>query len=1086
MKKFACCFLLLFMTFLSSLFSQKESNNWYFGNFAAITFNTKSGSPVALRNDKLNTCGGSATVSDKNGNLLFYTDGNSIWNRKHQIMLNGTDLIGSGVWSEIAIIVPFPSNNKLYYIFTVDQTCVNYYNFDSSRMAGFVYSIVDMSLDKGYGGVTEKNISIHKKSTEKLTAVKHANNKDIWVMIHDWGSNDFLAYLITKDGIRTQPVISSAGLLHSRIRFPSTYDLNGVGCMKFSLNTKKLAVDIFGLNTIEIFDFDNSTGKVSNPITLKDSTDNDLTGPIGVEFSPDASKLYVTTFDSYGKLLFFDLASGLADTIVKNRKLLSETSGTYGQLQMGPDNKIYCSHYGISYLGVINKPNFLSDGCGFVEDGQSLGANRCGHGLPQTIQCYPKIDFIGISCNSPVCEGDSILFFVNNILDDSISTYQWTGPDYFISGDKNPKIINSTIKNKGWYYFTYVSSDTYFSDSVFVDVYYKPNAEMTIIGDSVLCRGDSVILTVKNIDLLNNSYEWSTGETSTSIVVSNSGNFRLKVTSNLGCKDSSTVKISVLPMPKVRIYVDGSTNLCMGDSTILTAMPNDNRKYSYKWSNGETTQQIVAKSALIYKVVMSDECGNADSSEVQILKFDFIALIKQISKLCSGHEAFLIALPNLTGFKYLWTTGDTTDRITITKPGKYSVILTWDNFCSDTAEIDIAKIPTPVLTLAGDSLICPGVASTLSVHQDFVSYLWNTKETTKQISITQPGNYSVTVTDTNGCTGTANFEVKEFIFKLSGLTDLDFGKQVKGTSISKTLTLKNESNAEINISRIFTKSNSPEFQIKTVTVLPSKLKQNETIEIEIAFTPLEFKEFQDSLIVETDAPCKNEISSRLFGKTGAKTLVFLPDTTGAVGTKDYCLPLFAVLSESTSETLSYSARIKFSAGLFEPDNIYSSFVLGSERFVDLKGDNITITNRHTKLGEFCGTILLADQDRTPLIIDNFEWSNIGIENEKRDGSLTILGICARNISRLKLFQSDEITLSPNPAGDFIEISVGAQGSVPNNSDILIFNVFGVIVSTSVFSADTSASGGQRIDVSGLSSGIYFVRIGSKVGKFVKY
>ena len=77
-----------------------------------------------------------------------------------------------------------------------------------------------------------------------------------------------------------------------------------------------------------------------------------------------------------------------------------------------------------------------------------------------------------------------------------------------------------------------------------------------------------------------------------------------------------------------------------------------------------------------------------------------------------------------------------------------------------------------------------------------------------------------------------------------------------------------------------------------------------------------------------------------------------------------------------------------------------------------------------------------------------------------------------------------LTVSPNPATDFIEISVGSRPSL-TNTDIRIFNVFGEIVSTSVCSADTSAGGGQRIDVSGLPFGVYFMRVGDKIGKFVK-
>ncbi len=81
--------------------------------------------------------------------------------------------------------------------------------------------------------------------------------------------------------------------------------------------------------------------------------------------------------------------------------------------------------------------------------------------------------------------------------------------------------------------------------------------------------------------------------------------------------------------------------------------------------------------------------------------------------------------------------------------------------------------------------------------------------------------------------------------------------------------------------------------------------------------------------------------------------------------------------------------------------------------------------------------------------------------------------------------SDNISISPNPATDYIEISLGANGPSPLQSDVRIYNIFGQIVSTPVCFADTPASGGQRIDVSGLAPGMYFVRIGDRVGKFVK-
>ncbi|MCK9618222.1 MAG: hypothetical protein M0R21_10355 [Lentimicrobiaceae bacterium] len=116
-SKFVILILFLFSSF--TVLSQKETNIWYFGEYAGLDFN--SGIPIPLFNDSLTTNEGVATISDKNGNLLFYTDGATIWDRNHAIMQNGTNLFGHFSATQSAIIVPQPKHKNIYYIFTVDQ-----------------------------------------------------------------------------------------------------------------------------------------------------------------------------------------------------------------------------------------------------------------------------------------------------------------------------------------------------------------------------------------------------------------------------------------------------------------------------------------------------------------------------------------------------------------------------------------------------------------------------------------------------------------------------------------------------------------------------------------------------------------------------------------------------------------------------------------------------------------------------------------------------------------------------------------------------------------------------------------------------
>src|SRR5699024_5150448 len=147
-----------------------------------------------MNDGQLNTNEGSASISDHEGNLLFYTDGNTVYNAEHQIMQNGDGLLGHESSSQSAIITPDPGDEERYYIFAVD------YQFGED---GLTYSVVDMNLDNGLGGIlsNQKNILLETPVAEKLTATYHENGQDIWVISHRMNNNEFVAYLITSNGV---------------------------------------------------------------------------------------------------------------------------------------------------------------------------------------------------------------------------------------------------------------------------------------------------------------------------------------------------------------------------------------------------------------------------------------------------------------------------------------------------------------------------------------------------------------------------------------------------------------------------------------------------------------------------------------------------------------------------------------------------------------------------------------------------------------------------------------------------------------------------------------------------------------------
>ena len=341
------CFFLLF-SFTIQTYSQKQANFWYFGYGAGLNFN--SGVPVAVTDGQVYTTEGCSTVSDANGNLLFYTDGITVYNKLHAVMANGTGLTGNSTSNQSAIIVPKPCSQTIYYVFT------NFLNLS--------YSEVDITLNGGLGAVTAtKNILLINEPMEELTAPPHANGVDFWIL-RSQANNKVNAYRVTSAGVNATPVVSTIG---------ANKNFN-YACIKVSPDGKFLARVIWNQGAW-IYDFDNSTGIISNERQLE---------PVGTEysceFSPNSKLLYVSDVLTTSPLLRqYDLtATNIAASVYQ----IPNSSGFQGQLQMGPDFKIYYANYLTTSISVINNPDVLGSGCNYQAAAVSLGGRQSVWGLP--------------------------------------------------------------------------------------------------------------------------------------------------------------------------------------------------------------------------------------------------------------------------------------------------------------------------------------------------------------------------------------------------------------------------------------------------------------------------------------------------------------------------------------------------------------------------------------------------------------------------------------------------------------------------------------------------------------------------------
>ncbi len=362
-----CLALVIFSQVFLVAQTDRGGNTWYFGNMAGLRFE-KDG-PVAITDGQMNTVEGCATLSDKNGSLMLYTDGVTVWGRDHKPLPNGTGLKGNASSTQSGVIVPDPADSMLCYVFTVDVM---------GGKGGFCYSKVDLRKNNGIGEVTTKNVPIRAVVTERLTAVRHRNGRDTWLIVHGIGDEAFYAYLLTAAGIATQPTVSMVGTKHDGGEDAT------IGALKSSADGSQIAVAIKSKKIVDLFDFDNATGVLKNPIVLVPGDDG-LT--YGIEFSPSGRYLYIST-GSAKNIMQYDLLAGSTESIQRSGIKIGTTETWCGSLQLGPDRKIYVSGFDLDHLSRIEQPDSAGTSCTFTVNAIGLKSGRSQLGLPTFNQSY--------------------------------------------------------------------------------------------------------------------------------------------------------------------------------------------------------------------------------------------------------------------------------------------------------------------------------------------------------------------------------------------------------------------------------------------------------------------------------------------------------------------------------------------------------------------------------------------------------------------------------------------------------------------------------------------------------------------------
>lgn len=453
--------------------------------------------------------------------------------------------------------------------------------------------------------------------------------------------------------------------------------------------------------------------------------ENEAYGTCSISQPALAAGTYYVTVNFYSTSSFSSYAlqnSFCPDTVII--EALGETTFCDGEsVTLSTDD-----HH-LSYLwndGSVTEENVVTltgDNYLTIDDGE--GCVRTSNTISTETTPLP-VAVISPDGPTTFCDGGSVTLSVP------------AGPDSYLwsTGETTPTITVSTTGDYSVQLFK--NSCTAISDPVHITVNPNPVATITPGGSTTICEGSTVTLTAS----AGASYLWSTGETTNTIDAGSTDDYSVTVTNAEGCSTTSDpLSVTVNPLPEVSISAGGPTEFCDGGSVTLSP---DGSHTSYLWSNGETTETIDAATSGTYNLMVTDLGCSATSNNIDVtVDANPVATITPDgpTTFCVGGSVDLTAGG---GDTYLWSDGETTETITVTSTGDYSVTAYSTAGCNNTSSITSVTVNDcgGELTISADgpTTFCDGGSVTLT-SSIADGNLWNTGETTTSITVSATGDY---------------------------------------------------------------------------------------------------------------------------------------------------------------------------------------------------------------------------------------------------------------------------------------------------------------------------------------------------------
>jgi gliding motility-associated-like protein len=743
-------------------FCQLHKQYWHFGSTnRGLFFDASNSYDVSVTTNSYTPYGneGSSTISNPStGELMFYSDGMTVVDNSHQVMPNGTGLMGHSSNFSSGKVCQVPGNCNRYYVFSVD------FALEVGTPGALRYSVVDMTLQgngtvmvpKGDVVVGQKNILVVNNVAESMEIVPKANSHDFWLLVGKSGVNEIEIYEITSAGISLSSTYALPILMEDMV------------CMDHCQENGKITLLSYQeLYPTLIGDFDNLsgtfTGLTAIPGTPWGSSTLLWQGTFDSEWSPDGTKLYLAKYrwgaTSGGRLYQYDLNTPLVAPAMIHSVGTSNSAVARG-IKLAPDGKIYMMYKPASgasqFLHVVNNPNAAGSACNFAVNVINMGIN------------------LGITHLFP-----DFLYYQNTlppVADIYLS----------FSGGIPPSVITNPLSG--------VTDDE--GDIISLTV-------TSVIGGTVNITGNQ-------IEFLDDPGSSSNGVIE--VVYCDDYCFAACDTFYIFIQGDCDLTGSVASgNPTCFGFSDGSVQLnTTGGTGLLTFLINDSDGNVLNLSNSNTANNL--ESGWYYLSAFDENmCGFSDSvflSDPLQIQVDLVT----VNPLCYGTEtgfAFADTVLNYGGaysqLSYFWNpnpsglNGMGEDSVLNIGVGDYNLLVNDNNGCSASIDFDITQPDSLYFSEFGyHPAYCRmysyqngnGVvyAAASGGTPDY-EYLWTNLETGQSSDNTtwgglNPGTYEVVITDENGCTLTRQVEMDS----LNPIADFDmtspqFTSDYEGTAV---------------------------------------------------------------------------------------------------------------------------------------------------------------------------------------------------------------------------------------------------------------------------------------------------------------